>query len=905
MRYELKNYQRSATADMLEGLTLAQWYLHNPPPGMDPQWPYLTLSAPTGSGKTVIAAAVLEALLCGAGGLGEGMPEFEADPGAVVIWFSDDPALNIQSRNRIESASDRLAGRLEIIDTDFTAEELEAGKVYLLNAQKLSKSSTLVRGADRSAGAPPPDTTQRNFYDVLAATQNNEHKTVYLVLDEAHRGMRRGSANTERQTIVRRLISGHHTGRQIPVVVGISATTRRFTEVMADATGRVRIDPVEVDLDEVQESGLLKDVIVLASPGDDQQRVGVDDFETVLIADAVKRTRAQEERWAKYTDSDPDAPEVLPLLVVQVGDKINQSKLGLYLETIYTHWPELRGHSHAIANVFGEHEDLQVGDLTIPYVEPQRVQADTEVRVLLAKMAISTGWDCPRAEVMVSLRGGNDEDYITQLLGRLLRSPLARRISGNEELNTVHCLLPHFDHESVEKVAGRLTRTGALNPEEIERDGTGGGKGRKVLTQPVTLEYNSALDDAVWEAVAGLQSATVVRTTASPLRRLAALATELAFSPGQGSTGAIDADAVGDVVVSLADKVRGLLTTYDKQVTAGRKDLMEVTGAQHRVLVGSGSAAVAASKDEDGVELPDADEVSWRADDMVITTAFRAASRRVYAPYGNALVKQMLVDVPDDEFGDEMIELYTDLVALAQVEEAVEELQSYADTLREKLLTTHRRAIAGVTNPVRVERFRVLRGKAGQPVWEQLVIPELQRVQYNQDSEWLERHLLADEHGRYPAVLNTWERDALDGEYARKELLAWYRNPSSAEPGAGGFGIPYQMDGKTRILRPDFLFFHSGGGPDEVVVDVVDPHGDHLADALPKLVGLAQWATGDEALRRGVRTVEATAVVDGRVRMLALHDAEIAAVVLEAASGGVSAKELYLSHGEDLRPAPA
>ncbi len=49
------------------------------------------------------------------------------------------------------------------------------------------------------------------------------------------------------------------------------------------------------------------------------------------------------------------------------------------------------------------------------------------MRVLIAKDAISTGWDCPRAEVLVSFRPAQDNTHITQLLGRMVRSPLARR----------------------------------------------------------------------------------------------------------------------------------------------------------------------------------------------------------------------------------------------------------------------------------------------------------------------------------------------------------------------------------------------------------------------------------------------------------------------------------------------
>ena len=57
----------------------------------------LSLTATTGAGKTVMAAAVFEALF-----YGNDDYDFEADRGAVVLWFSDDPSLNEQSRHELE-----------------------------------------------------------------------------------------------------------------------------------------------------------------------------------------------------------------------------------------------------------------------------------------------------------------------------------------------------------------------------------------------------------------------------------------------------------------------------------------------------------------------------------------------------------------------------------------------------------------------------------------------------------------------------------------------------------------------------------------------------------------------------------------------------------------------------------
>ena len=42
------------------------------------------------------------------------------------------------------------------------------------------------------------------------------------------------------------------------------------------------------------------------------------------------------------------------------------------------------------------------------------------------KQAISTGWDCPRAKILVKLREGMSEQFEIQTIGRIRRMPEAR-----------------------------------------------------------------------------------------------------------------------------------------------------------------------------------------------------------------------------------------------------------------------------------------------------------------------------------------------------------------------------------------------------------------------------------------------------------------------------------------------
>ena len=162
MRYTLKDYQNDAVADVLARLTRARadWNRLKEPVAF-------SLTATTGAGKTVMAAAVIEALF-------DGNPDydFDSDPGAVVLWFTDDRSLNEQTRFRLMDAADRIAhSRLVVIENTFNQGKLEQGKVYFLNAQKLGKKSLLVRGAPENSPVsaqpdlPMPDVRAFTMWD--------------------------------------------------------------------------------------------------------------------------------------------------------------------------------------------------------------------------------------------------------------------------------------------------------------------------------------------------------------------------------------------------------------------------------------------------------------------------------------------------------------------------------------------------------------------------------------------------------------------------------------------------------------------------------------------------------------------------------------------------------------------
>ena len=144
-------------------------------------------------------------------------------------------------------------------------------------------------------------------------------------------------------------------------------------------------------------------------------------------------------------------------------------------------------------------------------------------------------------------------------------------------------------------------------------------------------------------------------------------------------------------------------------------------------------------------------------------------------------------------------------------------------------------------------------------------------------------HLLCDEHGNYPAELNDWEMAVVEAESRRKNFSFWYRNPQ--QPGQSSLGIAYLAGNQYKLVRPDFIFFATLDDG-KLIADIVDPHGPYLADALPKLQGLALYA---ETHATAYRRIESVAEVKGKLRVLDFTRAEVRKAIAEAKD----AKALY------------
>jgi hypothetical protein len=526
--------------------------------------------------------------------------------------------------------------------------------------------------------------------------------------------------------------------------------------------------------------------------------------------------------------------------------------VGKWLDTIFQAWPELPPDS--VAHVFGDHTAQQFGNRKLPYIEPQRVQHDSWVRILVAKDAISTGWDCPRAEVMVSFRSAQDQTHITQLLGRMVRTPLARRIPGNDRLNSVDCLLPHFNKAAVDAVADSLMK--------------GGGEGgdpplKRVLINPREMKPNLAVPAAVWDKFLSLPSQSRPQLGAKPAKRLTALAHELA------ADGLLE-DAGKKAHAEMHKVLDAARARYATEIAAKRKDVMQVEGMTIRADLRSGAKSF--------------DDFLEAADMAVITDAFKRAGRvfspdiaRTYVPY---LAAKKGEDPTDEEA---LIDAQTDIAALGLVTEVGTYFDREADKLARSWLDKYRISIKDLSDD-RQEAYRQVSEMSTEPQDIDLVKP----ISWMENTAAREsgketpiprfkNHLMSDQDGDFPALFRSdWEKRVLATESTRKGFTAWYRNPDRSSQES--LGIAYQDADTVKIVRPDFIFFSTTTGG-KVVADIVDPHGPQFSDALPKLKGLAKYAEAHPGM---YRRIEAVAAVGGKLRLLDLTSAKVQSAVKSA-----------------------
>lgn len=489
-----------------------------------------------------------------------------------------------------------------------------------------------------------------------------------------------------------------------------------------------------------------------------------------------------------------------------------------------------------------------------------RLRAPTRVPRLWAgfhiKEALTTGWDCPRAEVMLSLRGAKDQTYISQLVGRMVRSPLARRIESSELLNRVSLFLPGFSETAVEQIKAQLEADPEGPPTDVEIEPEKASRNTDKTVAPAF---------ACFEGSPSYSTASAVhRSQVARLHRLAGL---------------LLADGILEDAVSAADDyLIGVLNT-ERQRLDNEGRLTRLVNDVETSTLRIEEVAVLNPTEGDVSEV----EVS---SDIVDLERLFDASKRQFKDGLSRVYWAHLVSVEDIDPLDAKI-LVT---ALSHDSDTVENVEDSATSLVKKWQNTYGNQISNLSDDQRAH-YQDVRAMAKAP---ELIYPRLPKEPISMSGDdslpEYEKHLFVGAGKTFRTKLATWEEHALEVEMNRPGFIAWYRNPVG---GQRCLRIPYQDGDTWKSVYPDIIVFHKTETGD-IRASIVDPHGHHLADAGNKLRGLAEYAA-----EHGHEFARITAVIRDKkdnYHMLDMTDPTVQTEVQQVASPE-EIEALFKDHG--------
>lgn len=857
----------------------------------------VSFTAPTGAGKTIIMASLIESIYFG----DDSYPDQQ---NAIFVWLSDSPQLNEQSKQKIDLKADkiRLDQCVTITEETFDREVLDDGHIYFLNTQKLGKSSNLTKHSD---------TRQYTIWETLANTAREKSDRLYLIIDEAHRGMQ-GREASRATTIMQKFLKGSAEDKlaPMPVVIGMSATSERFNRLVEGTSSTIH--KVVVTADEVRASGLLKDRIVITYPEESSLNKDM-----AVLQAAADDWKEKWDHWTQYCREQHYA-YVNPVFVVQVlsstGDRISDTDLDDCLRKI-----EERTGFHfsegEVVHTFGQTSaSVTVNGLNVRYEEPSRIAEDRNIKVVFFKENLSTGWDCPRAETMMSFRHAKDATYIAQLLGRMVRTPMQTRILVDEVLNDVHLYLPYFDADTVKKVVEELQSTEGGN---IPTDIVGESLEERVYetltirpTRQRTPTNHSVpgqmtlFDTPTSEEVPSTTSetpATVV--SVAPTTPAAPVVTTTATTPTPTSTenvpvavadtkqtpvtaeqapvveveefvDAFDREAVmkfindyglltydvrsvriSNYLASLYKMAR-LLTQTELCKTASKEVIADIVRMIHDHTEG----LKAAGKYDELADMVQQFKLSTQIFDVFGETVDNYSIHDLFTTTDTDIDRQFRLaetklgsEGVANEYGrqyfdgDEPNAYKIDVIIFAADDECIKSLHTYAEAKFHSLNDTYRRYIAKIDSDRFRRQYDSIVSDGDIVSKHNFRLPETIQVVHEDGGKEYSNHLFVNANtGTAVMKLNGWEEGVIGEEEKNPDFICWLRNPSRK---SWSLCIPYEMDNETKPAYPDFIIVRKDA-ISGYVIDILEPHNPEYIDNLGKAKGFAEYARQNPGVGR-------------------------------------------------------
>lgn len=362
----------------------------------------LVVKAPTGSGKTICLLSWIEQYL------------MTTHDNVAFIWFT--PGAGELEEQSLDKASFFSEMKAQSID-DALLNGFSAGSITFINYERV---------VGKRAKAILNDSERDNLVNKIDAAFLQDRHFI-LIIDEAHRN----------DTKKARDIIAHFNASKI---VRVSATiedpkTPKVTEFY------------EVNEEAVIASGLITKAVVVNENIDITLEV---EDEFAILFDAAEKKRKEIIR--AYHDN--DVKGVNPLVLVQLPDNSPSevelvSRIEDFIENTYK-----KTYTNGKLGIW-------LSDKKKNHLNVQGL--DNQVEYLIIKQAIATGWDAPRAKILIKIRENMGEAFTVQTIGRIRRMPQPKRGHYNVEVLD-NAYLYTFDSDFL---TGAFAQGGAVAPTPI------------------------------------------------------------------------------------------------------------------------------------------------------------------------------------------------------------------------------------------------------------------------------------------------------------------------------------------------------------------------------------------------------------------------------------------------------
>ena len=317
---------------------------------------------------------------------------FKSNHNTVFIWLTPGKG-NLEEQSK-EKMNRYIHGSQTKLLSDIMTSGFEENDACFINWEKLTKKGNNAL----------KDSERTNFIEHIRNALD-DGLNFKIIVDESH----------QNDTIkADDIIELFHSDK----IIRCSATPKNYKNAIM----------IDIPEEDVIAEGLIKKLLIINE--NFEQHINVDDQITYLLDKAIDKQLELHSEYIKQK------AEINPLIIVQIPNKSDAllNRVEEYFES--------KGitYENNLLAVWLSDKKQNLKDIEEPNAESIAV---------IIKQAVATGWDCPRAQILVKLRDNMSETFEIQTIGRIRRMPEAKHYE-NDLLDS--CYLYTLDEKFTESV---------------------------------------------------------------------------------------------------------------------------------------------------------------------------------------------------------------------------------------------------------------------------------------------------------------------------------------------------------------------------------------------------------------------------------------------------------------------